>query len=338
MISSIKEKLDFADVMLSPRVAPLEDRADSRILVDLEVDGRVPIIVANMDTIGTFDVASLLAPYGMMVAILKDFSAEDWKEALGDPALGINPRLLIPTFGLRGLDIELERIGQILANHPQIDIICLDVANGYLHAAAEAVARAKAAFPQVRVCAGNVVEEAGLRHLADAGADIIKVGIGSGGVCLTRKMTGIGCPQFSAIMDLAPLAQQLGVALVSDGGMTDGGAAVKAFAAGADFVMAGSYFAGHEETGLHFHGMSSHKSRGVRQGRRASYRASEGRDVVLVSKGSLRHTVEELLGGIRSGCTYLGTRRLGALRTLPIHASRVYHQLNRIQGVASEST
>jgi GMP reductase len=335
---TINEKLDFSDVLLYPRVGERPDGPESRAEVDLHVDGRIPIIVANMDTIGTFEVASLLAPYGMMVAILKDFGAADWDEALSDEHLKLNARLLIPTLGLRDIEGELSRVIQIITKHPLIDIVCLDVANGYLHSVAAGVKKMKKALPgNVRICAGNVVEETGLRHLVNAGADIIKVGIGSGGVCLTRKMTGIGCPQFSAICDLAITAKELGVSLVSDGGMTDPGAAVKAFAAGADFVMAGSYFAGHEETGVHFHGMSSHRSRGIRGQEQADYRASEGREVVLTSKGSLAHTVQELLGGIRSACTYLGVSRLEELKGARITAARVAQQLNRIHGVMLEA-
>jgi GMP reductase len=335
VITSLIEKFDFCDIQLLPQVSKLANPPKRRSDVNLLVDGRVPIIVANMDSIGTFEVAALLKPFGLMVAILKDFTSDDWKKAIEDGEL--NPRSLIPTLGLRNIDGEIERVRSIVSAFPEIDIVCLDVANGYLRAVADAVRRLKDALPHIKVCAGNVVEEKGLMHLAAAGADIIKVGIGSGGVCLTRKMTGIGCPQFSAIHDLAPLAKEMHVALVSDGGMTDPGSAVKAFAAGADFIMAGSYFAGHEETGSHFHGMSSHKSRGVRGEEVVDYRASEGREVVLVSKGSLAHTVQDLLGGIRSGCTYLGLDQLSDLKTANIQAIRVGRQLNRIQGIVAES-
>jgi GMP reductase len=135
-------------------------------------------------------------------------------------------------------------------------------------------------------------------------------------------------------MDLSALADELGVRLISDGGMTNPGDAMKAFAAGASFVMAGSYFAGHDETGAHFHGMSSHGSRTHRGQERADYRASEGREVMLAPRGSLVGTVQEFLGGLRSSCMYLGVRRLEQVRTAPITASRVYQQLNRIEGIS----
>lgn len=332
MIISLQEKYDFADIQLLPRVG--RSHIKSRSHVELEVDGAVPIIVANMDSIGTFEVARLLAEYRLQVAILKDYSADDYKRMVNPEQL--DPRLLIPTLGLRDLDSEIKRVRAVCDHFPQIKMICLDVPNGYLQVVADGVRRIKDALPEVKLCAGNVVESDGLAHLARAGADVIKVGIGSGGVCLTRKMTGVGCPQFSAIHDLADLAHSEGVELVSDGGMTDPGAAAKAFAAGAHYVMAGSYFAGHEETGLRFHGMSSHRSRSDRGEEAADYRASEGREVILKSKGSLGHTVRELLGGLRSACTYLGTTGIADLREANLRAVIVRRQLNRIEGISVE--
>lgn len=337
MITSITEKLDFSHIHLNPRVyrpGHGEPPPVSRSEINLLVDDRVPIIVANMDHIGTFNVARIVCPMGLMVAILKETPVEEWKRALGDGV--IPPHRVIPTVGLRDLEYGLARLSAIRSAFPTIDLVCLDVANGYLHAVADAVKRMKDVLPGARVIAGNIVETEGLYHLANAGADIIKVGIGSGGVCLTRKMTGVGCPQFSAVMDLYHAARELGVELISDGGMTTPGDAMKAFAAGASFVMAGSYFAGHDETGARFHGMSSHGSRAHRAQARESYRASEGREVVLAPRGPLADTVQELLGGLNSACMYLGVRNLGNVRDAELSVNRVYQQLNRIDGVNQE--
>lgn len=326
------EKLDFSDVLLLPRVGEVDLR--SRSEVNLEIQGRVPIIVANMDSIGNFKVAHHLKKHRMMVAILKDYSALDWFEAVDEYEL--DPALLIPTVGTRNIHQEIKRIEAIFSKFPTLPMVCLDVANGYLHVVPEAIKAFKKAIPELKVCAGNIVTEDGVRHLAEAGVDVVKVGIGSGGVCLTRKMTGIGFPQFSAVSELAEVARECRVQLISDGGVVDPGDFVKAFAAGADFVMAGSVFAGHEETGIHFHGMSSDRSREERSEGIADYRASEGREVVLKSKGSLDHTVRGILGGIRSACTYLGVQHLEELKYEGIHAIQVRRQLNRIQGVDSE--
>lgn len=339
LITSITEKYDFSQILLNPRKFPLADGLPpppkSRSEVNLLVDDRIPVIVANMDSIGTFDVARIVSPMGLMVAILKDYTADEWKEALADGTIA--PHRVIPTLGLRDLNDELVRVKEITSAFPTIDIVCLDVANGYLHSAADAVKKIKDTLPHIKVCAGNIVEEEGLIHLAEAGASIVKVGIGSGGVCLTRRMTGVGCPQFSAVADLAELAQHLNVELISDGGMTNPGDAMKAFAAGASFVMSGSYFAGHDETGVYFHGMSSHGSRAKRNQAKADYRASEGREVVLASRGPLLNTVQEFLGGLNSSCMYLGCRNLGDVPKASITANLVSQQLNRINGVSSEA-
>ena len=327
-------QLDFSDVLLVPRVhtKPLTSRSEVG-LTDPRYDA-VPVIVANMDSIGTFNMASHLKDFGLMVALLKDYSVDTWVQEVADKSL--DPKYLIPTLGTRDLGQEVEKLQELYRLFPSIPFVCLDVANGYLQSAAQAVSKLKNALPNIKVCAGNVVDEDGVRHLADAGASIVKIGIGSGGVCLTRKKTGVGFPQFSAVHNVVDVARSLGVDLVSDGGTTCPGDVVKAFAAGADFVMAGSYFAGHEETGVHFHGMSSDQSRSVRGEEVLDYRASEGREVVLHSKGSLAHTLRDLTGGLRSACTYLGVSQLSELKNAELTAIRVHQQLNRIDGVKAE--
>ena len=337
MITFLSDKLDFCDVQLRPGCFPLvpgQTPPSSRAHIDLMVEDRVPLIVANMDHLGTFNVARVASPLGLMVAILKDFSADDWKRELEDGAIASHR--LMPTVGLRDLDSDIQTVREITAAFPTIDTVCLDVANGYLHAAADAVKRLKDTFPALHVCGGNVVTPEGVSHLAEAGASIVKVGIGSGGVCLTRRMTGIGCPQFSAVHDVAQMARDLNVRLISDGGITNSGDAMKAFAAGASFVMVGSLFAGHDETGVEFHGMSSHLSRRERGQKKESYRASEGREVILEPRGPLANTIQEFLGGLTSSCMYLGIRRLGDVPFADIPAFRVFRQLNRVQGVGHE--
>lgn len=330
------EQLDFSDVLLVPRVHHLylASRAEVNLYISQETPV-VPIIVANMDSIGTFSMAEHLKNHRFMVALLKDFSIHDWEKEIFQRQL--DPSLLIPSLGTRDIDKEIQRIKSLVSLFPSIPFACLDVANGYLQTASDAVKRFKDQLPDVKLCAGNIVDEIGVEHLAKAGADIIKIGIGSGGVCLTRQKTGVGYPQFSAIQNCVQIAQDLHVKLVSDGGITCPGDMAKAFAAGADYIMAGSYFAGHEETGVHFHGMSSDKSRKDRGEEILDYRASEGRDVVLHSKGSLEHTLRDLTGGLRSACTYLGVSSLSELKHANLECIRVHHQINRIQGVSSES-
>lgn len=332
---STEPQLDFCDVLLVPRVNAYNIASRSEVSLLHPDYNAVPVIVANMDSIGTFNMARHLKEYRFMVAMLKDFTIKDWEDEvkLGD----LDTSLMIPSLGTRNLNGEIERIRSLVNMFPNIPFVCLDVANGYLQTSADAVKALKDALPEVKICAGNIVDEEGVYHLGKAGADIVKVGIGSGGVCLTRQKTGVGFPQFSAMLRVRQAADELGVSLVSDGGITNPGDMAKAFAAGSDFVMAGSYFAGHEETGTHFHGMSSDRSRVARGEAVLDYRATEGREVVLVSKGSLGNTLRDLTGGLRSACTYLGVKDLRELRYGQIEAIRVNQQLNRISGIASES-
>lgn len=332
--NSQEPQLDFNDVLLVPRVHNKRLASRSEVNLLSAQYNAVPMIVANMDSIGTFKMAYHLKEFRLLVALLKDFTVKDWEEEV--KAGDLDTSLLIPSLGTRDLHKEIERLKTLTQLFPAIPFVCLDVANGYLQTSADAVKALKDALPDVKICAGNVVDEAGVAHLAKSGADIVKIGIGSGGVCLTRQKTGVGYPQFSAMMRVRETATALGVQLVSDGGITNPGDVAKAFAAGSDFVMAGSYFAGHEETGVHFHGMSSDRSRVKRGEAVLDYRATEGREVVLHSKGSLGNTLRDLTGGLRSACTYLGVSSLDELREGNVEAIRVNQQLNRISGVAAE--
>jgi GMP reductase len=220
--------------------------------------------------------------------------------------------------------------------------VCLDVANGYHENFATFVARIRAAWPRLVIMAGNVVTGEMTEQLILSGADIVKVGIGPGSVCTTRKMTGVGYPQLSAIIECADAAHGLGGLICADGGCTTPGDVAKAFGGGADFVMLGGMFAGHDESGgerierdgqffRRFYGMSSKAAMDKYSGGVAGYRAAEGKEVLLPERGPVEPTVNEILGGVRSACTYVGARRLKELtkRTTFI---RVTQQLNEVFG------
>ena len=223
-----------------------------------------------------------------------------------------------------------------------IKYLCLDVANGYTEAFVAFVTKVRQMFPDAVIMAGNVVTGDMTEELILAGADIVKVGIGPGSVCTTRKMTGVGYPQLSAVIECADAAHGLGGRICADGGCTTPGDIAKAFGAGADFVMLGGLLAGHEESGgetvelngktfKRFYGMSSKRAMDQYAGGVAFYRAAEGKEVLIESRGSVEHTVQDILGGIRSACTYVGARKLRELtkRTTFI---RVSQQLNEIFG------
>lgn len=179
-----------------------------------------------------------------------------------------------------------------------------------------------------------------VEELLLSGADIIKVGIGPGSVCTTRVKTGVGYPQLSAIIECADAAHGLGGHIISDGGCTIPGDIAKAFGAGADFVMLGGMLAGHDQSGGElierngerfktFYGMSSETAMGKHSGGVADYRASEGKTVEVPYRGNVTETLQDILGGLRSTCTYVGAQRLKELtkRTTFI---RVAEQENRV--------
>ena len=162
----------------------------------------------------------------------------------------------------------------------------------------------------------------------------MKIGIGPGSVCTTRKMTGVGYPQLSATIECADAAHGLGGHIITDGGCTVVGDIAKSFGAGADFVMLGGMFAGHDECNgeieddkMKFYGMSSEDAQILYYGKKVNYRASEGKTVYVDYKGSVKNTVEEILGGLRSSCTYAGAKTIKDLPKCTTFV-RVNRQLN----------
>ena len=225
-----------------------------------------------------------------------------------------------------------------------IRYICIDVANGYHEAFVSFVKKVRSAYPELVIMAGNVVTGDMTEELILSGADIVKVGIGPGSVCTTRKMTGVGYPQLSAIIECADAAHGLGGRICADGGCTVPGDIAKAFGGGADFVMLGGMLAGHDESGgetvttdqgtfKRFYGMSSADAMDKYSGGVARYRAAEGKTVLLPARGPVDATVRDILGGVRSACTYVGARELKEL-TKRTTFVRVSMQLNEVFGKA----
>lgn len=296
----------------------------------------VPIIAANMDTVGTFEMAKVLAKNSMFTAIHKHYSVEQWKEFYArDPSIFEN----IAVSSGSG-EADYTKMKAILKEIPALRYICLDVANGYSEAFVQFVQSVRADFPHHTIMAGNVVTGEMVEELLLSGADIIKVGIGPGSVCTTRKKTGVGYPQLSAVIECADAAHGLDGHIISDGGCTCPGDVSKAFGAGADFVMLGGMLAGHDESGGEviekdgkkykmFYGMSSATAMEKYHGGVAEYRASEGKTVQVPYRGDVQATVLDILGGLRSACTYTGAGRLKELtrRTTFI---RVTQQLNEV--------
>ena len=336
-------KLGFKDVMFRPKRSTLKSRSEVTIereftfLHNQKKWSGVPLIAANMDTVGTFEMAEALYKDKIITAVHKHYSVQEWSDFLKDKNDDFYQYIALST-GTGKADEE--KIKTILDTNPKIQFLCIDVANGYSEHFVEFVKKARQNFPDKIIMAGNVVTGEMVEELILAGADIIKVGIGPGSVCTTRIKTGVGYPQLSAIIECADAAHGLGGQIIGDGGCKVPGDVAKAFGGGADFVMIGGMFAGHDESGGElitengktyrlFYGMSSQTAMDKHSGGVAEYRASEGKTVKVPYKGPVADTVKDILGGVRSTCTYVGASKLKELskRTTFI---RVQEQENQV--------
>ena len=315
-------KLDFSDVLIRPKRSTLESRKNAKLERTFRFKNSkqswtgVPIIAANMDHTGTWPMNKALVKHGMLTAICKFLHYIPLKNA-------------IKTIGL---DYNLDEIEY------DLKWICLDVANGYTERFMDFVKtiRQHEATKNSIIIAGNVCTPEATEEIILAGADIVKIGIGPGSVCTTRKITGVGFPQLSATIECADAAHGLGGHIITDGGCQVPGDIAKSFGAGADFVMLGGMFAGHDECEgevengkMSFYGMSSEDAQLKHYGKKASHRASEGKKVYIDHKGSVGTTVEEILGGLRSACTYAGAKTLKDLPKCTTFV-KVNRQLNEV--------
>jgi GMP reductase len=334
-------KLDFKDVLIRPKRSTLKSRAEVDLVrrykfmhSDIHWEG-VPIIASNIDHTGTLAVANAFSQHKLLTAVHKFATAKEYRHAIEQ-----NPDIVNYIFATAGSsENDYENLQEIL-RLSGCNLICLDVANGYTQSFVDAVKYMRAAFPNKVIMAGNVVSGEMAEELLISGADIIKVGIGPGSVCVTRKKTGVGYPQLSAIIECADAAHGLGGLVCADGGCTSPGDIAKAFAAGADFVMLGGMLAGHDECSgsvfkkgtkkyKRFYGMSSAEAMKKYHGAVANYRASEGKSVDVLYRGPIENTIHDILGGIRSTCTYVGARRLKELSKRTTFV-RVTQQLNEV--------
>jgi len=342
-------KLDFADVLIRPKRSNLDSR--NKVQVHRQFNFKlpdnkefswtgVPIMASNMDTIGTFVMADAMHRHDSMCAIHKYYSVDEWDhEFSGWMRNNSGQCSVVYTMGMgdgsKNFE-EIDKARQILKKHPQINFICIDVANGYTEKFVNYVQTVRDLFPDKVLIAGNVVTREMTEALILAGANIVKIGIGPGSVCTTRKVAGVGYPQLSCIMECADAAHGLGGYVLSDGGCTCPGDVAKAFGAGADFVMIGGMFAGTDEAagrmtdeGKEFYGMSSAAAMEKHSGGVATYRAAEGKRVFVEPVGPVDGVMQQILGGVRSTCTYVGAARLKDLPKCTTFV-RVNRQLNNI--------
>ena len=329
-------KLDFKDVLIRPKRSTLSSRKE----VDLNRTyifkhskstwNGIPIMAANMDGVGTIEMADALTKHRMFTCLVKSYQEEDFAEVINELSWN-NYAISTGTS-----DKDYVRLQSILNAYPEIRFICVDVANGYSDTFGKFIEKVRASYTDKTIIAGNVVTADMTQELILRGADIIKVGIGPGSVCTTRIQTGVGYPQLSAIIECADAAHGLGAHIIADGGCTCPGDVAKAFGAGADFVMLGGMLAGHDEGGgwiedgyVTFYGMSSDTAMNKHHGGVADYRSSEGRTVKVPYKGKVDTTVFDLLGGVRSTCTYVGANNLKNLSKCTTFV-RVTQQFNGV--------
>jgi GMP reductase len=344
-------KLDYSDVLLVPRDSDLSSRSHVNLEVDHFDIPVVPIIAANMDGVGTFEMAKALGKYKMMTALVKHYSLEELVEfyeqeeqskyAVYSMGIGEGDWDKFVAFDRRCYDNDIR--------HPIA--VSIDVANGYTHSLDRFLSKMCEDYPDYIYIVGTVVTPERTETLIELGANIVKIGIGPGSVCTTRTTTGVGYPQFSAVLECASAAQAAGGAIIADGGITCPGDAAKAFAAGAKYVMIGGMFAGHEEglvarednevvfvdldkpsKAIPFYGMASKEAQDKYNGGVADYRASEGKFVTVPYRGPVKGTIHQLLGGLRSACTYVGAESLEGM----YHRSKfvkVNRQINNIFGI-----
>ena len=339
-------KLDFKDVLFRPKRSTLSSRSGVDItrtfrLLHTGADWTgFPLIAANMDVTGTLGMARGLAKFGALTALHKHYPAKALADFFKEEG-GQHAFLSIGT-----TTADFDKLAAVAAK-AAVKLICLDVANGYTEKFLDTVKRVRGAHPKAGIMAGNVVTGDMTEALILAGADIVKIGIGPGSVCTTRKMTGVGYPQLSAIIECADAAHGLKGLVCADGGCTVPGDVAKAFGAGADFVMLGGMLAGHDEcegeiryethdgkpvpVGMTFYGMSSDVAMTKYSGGVAKYRASEGKVVEVPYRGPVDNTMQEIMGGVRSMMTYIGAMKL---KEVPKRTTfvRVSSQLNTVFG------
>ena len=335
-------KLDFNDVLIRPKRTVLTSRSEVKLerTINFPISKQtwtgIPIIAANMDTIGTYDVYNVLSKHKIITAFHKFYTLKDFEEMHR-----LDPDYFAISTGIS--DNDFDKLKEIVDSEfgRCVKFICIDVANGYMEKLVAFCKKVRENYPNKIIIAGNVVTREITEELILQGAvDIVKVGIGPGSACLTRTQTGVGMPQLSAIDECADAAHGVNGFIIGDGGITCPGDVSKGFGAGADFIMIGGQFSGHdenpgdivEENGNKyklFYGMSSDTAMNKHFGKMEKYRSSEGRTVKIKYRGSLENTVQNYLGGIRSTCTYINAKEIKHIPKCCTFV-RVNRQLNTI--------
>jgi len=326
------EQLDYQDVLLSPKSTTLNSRKEVNLTVacalpDQRFMAGIPILNANMSTVGNFAVAKAMLDDGMFATLHKHYTYEEILDFILSLPRNQVYRLFV-SIGIRDESMTLEKfknldIALVLKGYP-VPNICIDVPNAYINNAIKLVTEASESYKnRCLIMAGNVCTGCGTIQLCRAGANIIKVGVGPGLGCRTRFVTGVGRPQLSAVLECVEAARHFNASICADGGIRYPGDAAKAFAAGANFVMLGGYYAGTDEadgefladpkTGEKvkvFYGMASQIANFKYYGGMADYKTSEGALLYVKYSGTVHQRNLEICGGLRSCCTYCDCKKL----------------------------
>ena len=339
-------KLDYSDVLIKPKRSTLKSRKEVNLFRittfrnSKRIYSGIPIMASNMDGVGTFQMADKLGKLNIFTCLVKIYKTNELVEFFdcSDIVLQeIRRENVAMSIGTSDSDMEKFRNVYELTDG-KLKYLCVDVANGYTEMFSNFIYQLRINHPELVIIAGNVVTGDMTQELILNGADIVKCGIGPGSVCTTRIQTGVGYPQLSAVIECADAAHGLGGHIIADGGCTNSGDIAKAFGGGSDFVMLGGMLAGHDEGGgevvddmIQFYGMSSEAANDKHFGGLKDYRASEGKEVNIPYKGNVASTIQAILGGIRSACTYIGAEKIKDLPKCTTFV-RVNNTHNRVYG------
>lgn len=327
-------KLDFSDVLIKPRISNKKlTRKDINIEVDYGYFKGVPIIITEMVSTGTYKMATALKETGVITFIHKEHSVDEHTENLirfdDLSKIGLST-------GCGGNDIP--KLFEVLNRFPDVGFVNIHIANSYanVEGITKLIGDLKNQF-DIPVSAGVVATADMAEVLCKAGADIIRVGVGSGSACKTRSEVGVGIPQLSALMDVAEVTDKYGVRVMSCGGVTNAGDVAKAIGAGADFVILGGMVSKCEECDniievdgkkyVNFYGLGSAKQYSKYGISEKEYRPDEGRNLMIPVQGSVHKVINQVKGGLRSACTYVGARTLEELYNKTTFV-KVNHQIN----------
>lgn len=329
-------KLDFSDVLIEPRISEIPLTRKS---VDIEIDWlgtkATPVIVANMLSTGTYKIANILSPLRIFTFLHKEYTAEEHISELEKMS---DRRFIAITSGVQSWDKE--KTVEVVSKYPDIGMINVDIANVYanIQGMVETIKLYRQTFPHIQISAGNIATSNPIKLFADAGANFVKVGVGSGAACRTRSEVGVGVPQLSAIMDCYEEAKNNKVKIISDGGCVTSGDVCKAIAGGAEMVMIAGMVSRAEECDniveidgkkfVNLYGLGSTKMYNQTKPTEQEYRPNEGRDLLIPCKGSIKSILKQIQGGLRSVCTYTGAEHINQLNKTSLFV-RVNNTINR---------